>query len=252
VDYKPHIPEVFEAMRRKAVEDGVGPMPAQKVIAQSMRSYDNPYQGPRRVRTDWTAPSKKKKNPLKTFFKSRPRIITLWAAPAPTTPRTSHCSGHGLHFPKTGVDFGILGENELCCGSTAMRTGRRRGLQTGAETNLDTFRKLRSGTGCQNHRYRCAGCYRAILKDYSLSEEYGQMMEGINVIHVTQFLYDLYKAGNLKFTQTLPMKVTYHDPCHSGRHLTKFIVDQDGSQLWAGAYISLNEEDCLYDPPGNC
>ena len=45
------------------------------------------------------------------------------------------------------------------------------------------------------------------------------------------------------------MKVTYHDPCHAGRHLTKYLVDKDGSQLWAGAYISLNEEDCLYDIP---
>ena len=55
LDHKPFIPEIIEAMRRKAVEDGVGPMPKQKVIAQSLSSYDNPYQGPRRVRLDWTS-----------------------------------------------------------------------------------------------------------------------------------------------------------------------------------------------------
>ena len=64
LDHKPFIPEIMEAMRRKAVEDGVGPMPTQQVIAQSMRSYDNPYQGPRRVRTDWTRPFKKAKKQL--------------------------------------------------------------------------------------------------------------------------------------------------------------------------------------------
>ena len=46
LDHKPYIPEIFEALRRKAVEAGAGPLPAQKVIAQSLRSYDNPYQGP--------------------------------------------------------------------------------------------------------------------------------------------------------------------------------------------------------------
>jgi hypothetical protein len=29
----------MEALQRKAVEDGIGPMPTQKVIAQSMRSF---------------------------------------------------------------------------------------------------------------------------------------------------------------------------------------------------------------------
>ena len=75
------------------------------------------------------------------------------------------------------------------------------------------------------------------------------MMKGIRIIHVSQFLNDLFKAGKLKFTKSLPRKVTYHDPCHAGRHLTKFLIDKDGSQLWAGAYLSLNEEDCLYDVP---
>jgi heterodisulfide reductase subunit D len=250
VDYKPHIPEVFEALRRKAVEDGVGPMPAQKVIAQSMRSYDNPYQGPRRVRTDWTRPFKKEKKPIKDILKEpAPVLYFVGCTGAYNAPERVIAQSTASIFQKLGVDFGILGENELCCGSTAMRLGDAEAFKRVAESNLETFRKLRQEQGVKTIVTACAGCYRAILKDYSLSEEYGQMMAGINVIHVTQFLYDLYKAGNLKFSQALPMKVTYHDPCHSGRHLTKFVVDQDGSQLWAGAYISLNEEDCLYDTP---
>ena len=53
----------------------------------------------------------------------------------------------------------------------------------------------------------------------------------------------------MRFTEDLPMKVTYHDPCHTGRHLTKFIIDEDGSQLWKGAYIDTDESECLYDIP---
>ena len=74
----------------------------------------------------------------------------------------------------------------------------------------------------------CAGCYRAIKKDYILSSEYDRMMSGIEVIHTVQFLHRLLKDGRLKFERELPWKVTYHDPCHTGRHLNKFRVDESG------------------------
>ncbi len=251
LDHKPYIPEIFEAMRRKAVEAGAGPLPAQKVIAQSMRSYDNPYQGPRRVRTDWTRVFKKeKKQPLKDINKEpAPILYFVGCTGAYNVPVRVIPQATASIFQKLGLDFGILGENELCCGSTAMRLGDAEAFKRVAETNLETFKRLHETRGVETIITACAGCYRAILKDYTMAEEYEEMMKGIRIIHVSQFLNDLVKAGKLKFKKSLPWKITYHDPCHSGRHLTKFIVDKDGSQLWAGAYISLDEADCLYDTP---
>jgi Fe-S oxidoreductase len=31
--------------------------------------------------------------------------------------------------------------------------------------------------------------------------------------------------------------------------MTKFLVDEDGSQRWEGAYLGLKEEECLYEIP---
>ena len=45
LDHKPFIPDIIEAIRRDAVAAGVGPMPSQKVVTQSLGTYDNPYQG---------------------------------------------------------------------------------------------------------------------------------------------------------------------------------------------------------------
>jgi Fe-S oxidoreductase len=75
------------------------------------------------------------------------------------------------------------------------------------------------------------------------------MMAGIKVVHTVDFLYDLLQEGKLKFENELPWTVTYHDPCHTGRHLNKFKVDKDGSELWEGAYIDVDESECLYDKP---
>ena len=250
LDHKPFIPEIIEAMRRKAVKDGAGPMPTQKVIAQSMRSYNNPYQGPRRVRTEWTRPFKKAKKPIKNIMKE-PAPILFYAgctgaynAPARVIPTAT-----ASVFQKMGLDFGILGENEICCGSTAMRLGDADEFIRVAEQNLEIFKKLHEEQGVNTIVTSCAGCYRAIKKDYKLSDEYENVLNGIEVVHTTDLLYRYFKEGKLKFTRELPWKVTYHDPCHTGRHLNEFNIDKDGSVQWKGSYLGKDEAQCLYDVP---
>ena len=250
LDHKPFITEIIEAMRRKAVEDGVGPLPNQRRLIQSMQSYNNPYQGPRRVRTDWTRPFKKARRPIKDIHKEPAGVLffvgctgaynlAIRAVPVATA----------SIFQKLGIDFGILGENELCCGSTAMRIGDAREFQRVAESNLETFRRLHEERGVHTIVSSCAGCYRAIQRDYKLSSDYEKALSGVTVIHTVEYLYNLYKAGKFSFAGGIPWKVTYHDPCHTGRHMNKFVIDEDGSQLWKGAYVGMNEEECLYDIP---
>jgi len=250
VDYKPYIPEVIEAMRREAVQAGAGPMPLQKNLINSMKNYNNPYQGPRRVRTDWTRPFKKAKNPIKDINKEpAPNLFYVGCTGAFNTATRPVPVATASIFQKLGLDFGILGENEICCGSTAMRVGDAEEFKRVATQNLEMFRKLHEERGVNRIITSCAGCYRAIKKDYILSAEYETAMNGIEVIHTADFLNRLYKEGKLTFQGALPEKVTYHDPCHTGRHLNKFIVDKEGSQLWEGAYVDMDESDCLYDQP---
>ena len=250
LDHKPYIPEIIEAMRRKAVEDGVGPMPTQKVIAQSMRDYNNPYQGPRRVRTDWTRPFKKAKHPIKDINKEpAPMLFYVGCTGAYNLPVRGVPAATASIFHKLGLDFGIIGEEEICCGSTLMRIGDAEEFKRVAELNLEKFKWLHENRGVNTIVTSCAGCYRAIKKDYILSEDYEKMMEGIEIIHTAEFLYNLFKEGKLKFSGNLPWKVTYHDPCHTGRHLNKFKFDEDGSVAWKDAYLETSEADCLYDIP---
>lgn len=250
LDHKPVIPEIMEAMRRKAVNDGVGPMPTQKVISQSMKSFNNPYQGPRRVRTDWTRPFKKAKKPIKNIMKQdAPILFYVGCTGAFNLPVRNFPVATASIFQKLGLDFGILGENEICCGSTAMRLGYADEFKRVAETNLEIFKDLHENHGVNTIVTSCAGCFRAFKKDYSLAEEYEEYLDGIEIIHTTDFLFRKFKAGEMKFTKELPWKVTYHDPCHTGRHMFSYDVDEDGSRQWKGSFISKSDEDCLYDVP---
>ncbi len=103
-------------------------------------------------------------------------------------PRLRHVS-----FRRLGLDFGILGENEVCCGSTAMRVGDAEEFKRVATNNLETFQKLHAEKGVKTIVTSCAGCFRAIKKDYILSSDYDQMMDGIEIVHTVQFLYQLMK-----------------------------------------------------------
>ena len=218
VDYKPHIPEVIEAMRREAVKSGAGPMPLQKNLVQSMKNYNNPYQGPRRVRLDWTRPFKKAKTPIKNINKEAAEVLFyVGCTGAFNKTAMSVPQATARIFKKLGIDFGILGESEVCCGSTAMRVGDAQEFKRVATENLETFRRLHDEKGVKTIVTSCAGCFRAIKKDYVLSSEYDPMMDGIEVVHTVQFLHRLMKDGNLTFKNELPWHVTYHDPCNISR-----------------------------------
>jgi Fe-S oxidoreductase len=60
----------------------------------------------------------------------------------------------------------------------------------------------------------CAGCYRTLKKDYA------DHMEdlGITVYHTIEFLAKYIKENNVQM-KNLGIKTTYHDPCHTGRHM---------------------------------
>jgi Fe-S oxidoreductase len=39
----------------------------------------------------------------------------------------------------------------------------------------------------------------------------------VKVVHITEYLKRLIDAGKIKLEKEVPLRVTYHDPCHLGR-----------------------------------
>lgn len=110
---------------------------------------------------------------------------------------------------KAGVDFGILGDAETCCGGRAYQMGYRQAFLDQAKKNMDGIRKTGAGAVITI----CADGYQAFKVLYDRYHLRGDL----KVYHISEYLDKLIKDGSLKPRRKVAMSVTYHDPCRLGR-----------------------------------
>jgi Fe-S oxidoreductase len=108
-----------------------------------------------------------------------------------------------------GVDVGIMGGDEACCGCRAYDIGFRGELIRFAEHNIQAWKNA----GVKTVVTSCADGYYAMKRLYP---DYGSEFE---VVHAVEFIGRLIGEGKLRFSKAVPLTVTYHDPCHMGRRL---------------------------------
>ncbi len=115
---------------------------------------------------------------------------------------------------KAGVDLGYLGAADMCCAGRALQMGFKDAFNASAAANI----KAIEASGAKIIVTPCSDCYHA------LKRQYPKLGLKVEVIHVVEYLDRLIKEGKLTFTKKVPMKVTYHDPCHLGRLGEPFVA----------------------------
>lgn len=108
---------------------------------------------------------------------------------------------------RAGVDLAILGKGELCCGDPLRRLGNEYQFQNMVRRNIEYLKKLRF----KRIVTYCPHCYN------SLKNEYPQFDGNFEVVHYTELLQNLIRAGKLDFGKEVPAKIAYHDPCYLAR-----------------------------------
>jgi Fe-S oxidoreductase len=104
---------------------------------------------------------------------------------------------------KLKINF-LLIDEFVCCGSPALNAGYTEDYNNLKKKNIALLDKYGIGTIITP----CAACYKMLKKEYGLDKK------GVEVKHMTQILNE--RAGRIKRVNT--EQVTYHDPCHLGRH----------------------------------
>ncbi len=106
-----------------------------------------------------------------------------------------------------GIKFAILGPEETCTGDAARRLGNEYLFQMLAAQNVETL----NGYGVRKIVTNCPHCLN------TLAHEYGDFGGAYEVVHGTQLVAELVRAGRIKPSRSVDLELTYHDPCYLGR-----------------------------------
>jgi Fe-S oxidoreductase len=200
--------KVTETMRAQLIKDGIGPMPEHKRLLNSIRSYDNPWLQSRAARDRWS-----KTIPVKDISKEHAETLYFVGCTAALDPALWKVPQNTASILlQAGVDLGILGKHEICCGSPAARIGDRELFINLVKRNIELLNKL----GAKEIVTACAGCYRALKYDYPQVPDVPDL--NYTVYHTVEYIDRLIKDGRLNCAASFPMRLTWHDPCHLGRH----------------------------------
>ncbi len=190
-------PLLMEALRQDFVNQELKIEKHQKIL-DSILQNNNPYNEPKETRSKIL--SGRKFNPNAEY------LVFLGCT---SSYRQQNIALSTIELlDNLGIDYSII-DNEPCCGSILKRYGYKNEFETIARKNLELFKKNK----IKKVIFPCAGCYRTFKMDYAELDK-----SSIQFYHLTEFLDQYLNENSYKFKMKHYKKISYHDPCHLGRH----------------------------------
>jgi len=143
----------------------------------------------------------------------------------------------------------VVSNDEKCCGYDLLWNGETEAFLKLAKSNLKLFKKL----GIKKIITSCAEGFATLKDEYPAIEKVDWEVQ-----HITQFIAEAMRNGNLKLNTPVEEKVTYHDPCRLGRighiyeeprYILKNIAGLDFTEM---EFIRENSHCCGVGSFSNC
>jgi Fe-S oxidoreductase len=176
------------ALRRIATEYGVFPTSVKPVrtASASLVGEGNPLSEERKKRADWAEGLS-----VKPFTEGMELLYFpgCYLSYDPRLKKVARATAQILN--RAGVDYGILGEKENCCGESIRKTGDEELFRRLARENIKTF----IDHGVKKILVSSPHCY------HTFKNEYPEFMVNFEIVHLSQYLFELIEKGRLTFNK---------------------------------------------------
>ncbi|MGD8452671.1 MAG: (Fe-S)-binding protein [Phycisphaerae bacterium] len=199
-----YIDKIVGMRQHLVMERGEFPEQLQNMF-QGLERVGNPYSYPNEQRAEWAAGLDV---PLRSDKPDAEWLFWVGCAPSFDDRARKIARATAELFIEAGVDFAILGPEEMCNGDPARRAGNEYLFQMMAQQNVETMNgyNVRKIVAC------CPHCYHTLKNEYP---DFGGKYE---VVHHSELLAQLVREGRLRPQHPVSARVAYHDACYLGRH----------------------------------
>jgi Fe-S oxidoreductase len=199
-----HVPRIVE-MRRYLVETKSKFPEELLTLFENMEQRSNPWGIAPAERTKWAADIE-----VQPFDAGKTEYLFYVGCAGAFDARNRHTTlSIAKILDKSGVSWGTLGRDEMCCGESLRRLGNEYVFDRMARANVKMFAEK----GVRKIITQCPHCYSSLKNDY---QQYGAQLE---VVHHTELINRFLQEGRLKLN--VPGdggNVVFHDSCYLGRY----------------------------------
>jgi len=198
-----HVDQVIDIRRSEVMMNGRLPADAKRSL-KALETRGNPY-GPQEDRLGWIEGEK----PQIVAAEGETDVLFWMGCCTNYDQNKRHVATNVFTILReAGIKFGMLGDDELCCGDPARCLGDENVFQTVAKQQIENLNSRKFKTLL----VICPHCLNV------LKNEYPQFGGKYNVVHHSEYILGLIKQGKIKLPKEVHEKVTYHDPCYLGRY----------------------------------
>ncbi len=254
--------DIIESLRAALIESGVPMIEKHQLVNRLVKELNNPYGGAKDERMKWA-----KDAGLSKYINNKDAKIGYYVGCTASYRQVEVAIATAKLFDLLGMNFTLL-DDEVCCGSPFFRIGAVDTAQELMNTNLENFKHLDklyfSCAGCyrtftidypkwmpegEELPFKTQHAFELISDLISVPKKKKELPGKIDEIKKKlkakpdkrleaelkglEAEYERIKdfKGEIKFKPNKELKgkvVTYHDPCHTGRH---FAIDMEQNMI---------------------
>ncbi len=210
--------DIIESLRAACIESGIPMIDKHELVDKLVKERNNPYGGAAAERLKWA-----KDAGLEKFINNKDAKIAYYVGCTASYRQIEVAIATAKLFEQLGMNFTLVAD-EVCCGSPFFRIGAVDTAQGLMRKNLETFKNV------EMVYFSCAGCYRTFTIDYPKWMAEDEKLP-FKTQHAFELVARLVQQEKIKFKPNKELKgkvVTYHDPCHTGRH---FALDMEQEMI---------------------